>query len=97
MPELVKEAKNMVYRAVHAFMKREIDEAREVIASDDIVDDLFNRMKEEIVRHFKEESVNPDMLVDLLMIAKYMERIGDHAVNIFWHRLHPRLTHSTAS
>ncbi len=82
MPELVKEAKNMVYRAVHAFMKREIDEAREVIASDDIVDDLFNRMKEEIVRHFKEESVNPDMLVDLLMIAKYMERIGDHAVNI---------------
>lgn len=82
MPELVLAAKKMVHNAVSAFMQREIDEARKVIASDDYVDDLFNRMKDEIVKHFKEESVNPDVLVDLLMIAKYMERIGDHAVNI---------------
>ena len=82
MPELVKAAKKMVHNAVSAFMQRDIDEAREVITSDDYVDDLFNQMKDEIVKHFKEESVNPDVLVDLLMIAKYMERIGDHAVNI---------------
>lgn len=82
LPELVKAAKKMVHNAVSAFMQREIDEAREVIESDDYVDDLFNQMKDEIVKHFKEESVNPNVLVDLLMIAKYMERIGDHAVNI---------------
>ncbi|HOO27288.1 MAG TPA: phosphate signaling complex protein PhoU [Lachnospiraceae bacterium] len=82
MPQLVKEAKKMVHRSVSAFMKREIEEAREVIASDDGVDDLFNQVKETIVQSFKDEFINPDMLVDLLMIAKYMERIGDHAVNI---------------
>ncbi len=82
MPVLVKETKKMVHCSVAAFMKREIEEARKVIESDDIVDNLFNQMKEEIVIHFKEDSIDPDMLVDLLMIAKYLERIGDHSVNI---------------
>ena len=49
---------------------------------DDIIDGLFNRVKQEAVKLLKEDAAEPDKVVDLLMIAKYLERIGDHAVNV---------------
>ncbi len=100
MPELIREAKEMVHRAVDAFIKNDSHAAAEIIEMDDIVDDLFNKVKDDVVKLLREDSLNghadtgtpdgladaaklhPDCLVDVLMIAKYLERIGDHAVNI---------------
>ena len=56
--------------------------AEEVIAYDDVVDDLFNRVKGEIIDLIGRDPDKGEYAVDLLMIAKYFERIGDHAVNI---------------
>ena len=52
------------------------------IEMDDVADDLFNEVKNSLVECLKAESVNADYLVDILLIAKYLEKIADHAVNI---------------
>lgn len=75
-------AKEMVHDAVEAFVNRDRAAADEVICHDDVVDDLFNKVKADVVRMLKEEVENVDVCVDVLMIAKYLERIGDHATNI---------------
>lgn len=79
---MVEEAKKMVHAAVEAFAKREEAAAREVIAGDDIVDHLFNKVKDDLIAYLKSETKNADECIDVLMIAKYLEKIGDHAVNI---------------
>ena len=53
-----------------------------MIEYDDIVDSLFDAVKARLIELLKQPEVNGEMMVDLLMIAKYFERIGDHAVNI---------------
>lgn len=53
-----------------------------MITGDDVVDELFNRVKYDIVMNLKTEKADVDSCIDLLMIAKYLEKIGDHAVNI---------------
>lgn len=91
MPELIRAAKDMVHRAVDAFIQNDEKTASQIIEMDDIVDNLFNQVKDEVVRMLREDSMqdcdgerkaDPDCLVDVLMIAKYLEKIGDHAVNI---------------
>ncbi|HKM22471.1 MAG TPA: phosphate signaling complex protein PhoU [Lachnospiraceae bacterium] len=96
MPELITAAKDMVHDAVDAFIQNDRSSAAKIIETDDIVDDLFNQAKDEVVRMLRGETVtgtkitadeaerrtDPDCLVDVLMIAKYLEKIGDHAVNI---------------
>jgi len=75
-------AAQMVHKAVDAYVSRDVLLAQEVIESDDIVDDLFVQVKEEIQEQIR-TSDDPGMqLLDTLMIAKYFERIADHAVNI---------------
>ena len=72
----------MLLHAIEAYVERDMDKAREVIAHDDIVDDLFIKVKSELIEAI---SKNPDCgeyAADLLMINKYLERIGDHATNI---------------
>ncbi|VEU81305.1 phosphate signaling complex protein PhoU [Haploplasma axanthum] len=75
-------AKKMVLDSVEALFKTNIELANKVIAVDDEVDKLFQKIIKRIVKELKEETIDPDLSVYLLMVAKYIERIGDHAVNI---------------
>jgi phosphate transport system protein len=89
IPEMGKVAKQMVHDAVAAFTAVNVDEAREIIKRDDVVDDLFDKVKEEVAYLLRTTKENVDQCVDILMIAKYFERIGDHAVNICeWTEFH---------
>ncbi len=71
----------MVTESVDAFVKRDVSLARETIAYDDIVDGLFDEVKKALAERFKNGG-EMEYALDLLMIAKYFERIGDHATNI---------------
>jgi len=76
------EAVMMLLHAIEAYVERDMDKAKEVIAHDDVVDELFIKVKSELIEAI---SKNPDCgeyAADLLMINKYLERIGDHATNI---------------
>lgn len=75
-------AKEIVHDAVQSFITRDSDAAKEVIRHDDVVDSLFAKVKDDLVCMLQEGVDNIDACVDVLMIAKYLERIGDHAVNI---------------
>lgn len=72
----------MVTDSVESFVNRNMDTAFAVIRHDDVVDNLFLTVKQELIHSFENESDNAEALIDLLMIAKYFERIGDHAENI---------------
>ena len=73
---------NMVTNSVEALVKKDEILARKVIGDDDIADELFVRIKEELVSLIQENRTEPQEILDLLMAAKYFERVGDHAVNI---------------
>ncbi|MBB2184759.1 phosphate signaling complex protein PhoU [Lachnospiraceae bacterium MD1] len=89
IPEMGTVAKNMVHDAVNAFINIDIEEAREIIKRDDKVDELFDKVKEEVANLLRTSNEHVDQCVDILMIAKYFERIGDHAVNICeWTEFH---------
>lgn len=75
-------ATKMVTDSVDSFVKNDVELARAVMAYDDKVDNLFNCVKDELVQLITEDKANGEFCIDLLMIAKYLERIGDHAVNI---------------
>lgn len=72
----------MVTKSVDAFVKRDVALAREVVSTDDVVDQFFSEVKHELINRIKEGNTNGETTLDLLMIVKYFERIGDHAVNI---------------
>lgn len=72
----------MVTDSVDSFVKKDVELARRVMAYDDKVDSLFDCVKDELVQLITDDRANGEFCVDLLMIAKYLERIGDHAVNI---------------
>ena len=80
--EMAKAAQQMVTEAVDAYVKQDLDLARAVMKHDDIVDDYFNRVKAGIIRIIAENPTEGEYALDLLMIAKYFERIGDHCTNI---------------
>lgn len=82
IPAMAKTARRMVHDAVEAFVQNDLEQARAVMKEDDQMDALFDKVKLDVVRLMKESDVYPDRYVDFLMIAKYLERIGDHAVNI---------------
>lgn len=73
---------NMVHSAVQSFVSNDIQAAYKVIEFDDIIDNMYSSAKKEIINRIKEEKEDVDFLVDLLSIAKYFERIGDHTTNI---------------
>ena len=72
----------MVNDSIEAFVRRDLDLAHSVIAYDDVVDTLFNKVKQEIIEMIARNREDGEHATDLLMIAKYFERIGDHATNI---------------
>lgn len=73
---------HMVTQSIDSYVKKDLQIAREVIRYDDVVDDLFNKVKEELIGLIAEDSSAGEFCIDMLMIAKYFERIGDHATNI---------------
>ncbi|MFR0802239.1 MAG: phosphate signaling complex protein PhoU [Suilimivivens sp.] len=79
---MIRETRDMLRMAVDAFTGRNKEEAQEVIQKDDVVDELFNAVKNDVIESLKKETRDADESVDILMIAKYLEKIGDHAVNI---------------
>ncbi len=72
----------MVTESVDAFVKRDVELAKAVIDYDDVVDDLFDKVKYSLISIIGEKPNEGEYAIDLLMIAKYFERIGDHATNI---------------
>ena len=71
-------------RRVRVFKKleKDLELAKEVIDYDDVVDDLFVMIKSDLIELIRQNANNGDQAIDLIMIAKYFERIGDHATNI---------------
>ena len=80
--DMAKATIKMVTQSVDSFVKSDADLARSAIALDDTVDNLFLNVKGELIESVKEGQSDAEALIDLLMIAKYFERIGDHAENI---------------
>lgn len=80
--QMAKETMVMLVQSVEAFVNKDMDKARTVIVHDDVVDDLFNKVKAELIAMIHEDVNAGEQASDLLMAAKYFERIGDHATNI---------------
>ena len=72
----------MVVQSVEAYVEKDEEKAKEVIAHDDIIDDLFIKSREDVISLIRSNPEEGACATDLLMIAKYFERIGDHACNI---------------
>lgn len=72
----------MVTESVDSFVKRDVALARKVCAADDLVDELFNQVKRELITLISADAASGEKCLDLLMVAKYLERIGDHATNV---------------
>ena len=80
--DMARETTKMVTASVDAFVQKDIELAKKVIEQDDIVDDYFSKVKCAIISLIAENSADGEFALDLLMISKYFERIGDHATNI---------------
>lgn len=80
--EMAKAAQYMVTEAVNAYVKQDLRLAKVVMDYDDTVDDYFNRIKSDMIGMIAADPSSGEGALDLLMIAKYFERIGDHCTNI---------------
>ena len=72
----------MLIRAIEAYVEKNNDKAHVVMKQDDVVDELFDKVKAELIDFIREHPEDGEQAEDLLMVAKYFERIGDHATNI---------------
>lgn len=82
--QMASEALFMLMQSIDAYVKKDIELAQKVIQHDDVVDKLFDQIKQEIIEQIQQnkEVTEGEYEIDMLMIAKYLERIGDHATNI---------------
>lgn len=80
--DMAKATIKMVTDSIDAYVQQDLKLAKAVIDYDDVVDNLFNDVKADIIRLINEDTKNGEFAIDLMMIAKYFERIGDHATNI---------------
>lgn len=80
--EMAREVIRMVSDAVEAFVHLDLEQARAVIAYDDVVDRWFNQIKSDLVEQIAADKSTGEELLDIFMVAKYLERIGDHATNL---------------
>ena len=80
--DMANKTMEMVTTSVDAFVRKDLELAESVIAQDDIVDNYFSEMKSGIISWIGENPTDGEFALDLLMIAKYLERIGDHATNL---------------
>lgn len=82
LKEMAESASRMVTESIDSFVKKDLNLALKVVKDDDILDDLFAQVKNELIAIISEDTSSGEFCLDLLMIAKYLERIGDHATNI---------------
>ncbi|AUS98861.1 phosphate transport system regulatory protein PhoU [Clostridium thermosuccinogenes] len=82
IPLMAEKAKQMVNKAIDAYVKRDVELAKEVCASDDAVDELFSKITFEVTSIMRNNSEAVEQCVDFILIAKYLERMADHATNI---------------
>mgnify|MGYP000935964712 FL=1 len=82
IPKMAECTKNMVNRVIDAYIKQDIEEAKAVIASDDEVDDLFAKIVQELTVIVKNNPQTVEQAINLVLIAKYLERMADHTTNI---------------
>ncbi|WP_317856233.1 phosphate signaling complex protein PhoU [Chakrabartyella piscis] len=80
--EMAKETIQMVTKSIDAFVKNDLTLIEEVKENDDVLDELFRQIKNELIALIGEDKYQGEFYLDMLMIAKYLERIGDHATNI---------------
>jgi phosphate transport system regulatory protein PhoU len=82
IPQMAQATTQMVKRSIDAYVARDIDLAEQVIKQDDVVDELYLKIKKDLIAMIHVDVDNGEQAFDLLQIAKYYERIGDHAGNI---------------
>jgi len=82
IPLMAQAAIKMVNQSIDAYVNKDVELANQVIKHDDVIDDLFIKTKNDLINLIYDDKENGEQAMDLLMIAKYFERIGDHAVNI---------------
>lgn len=80
--KMAAETTDMLIRSISAFVERDLEKAKWVIQHDDVVDDLFSAVKRKLIQLINENKENGEQAADMLLVAKYFERIGDHATNI---------------
>lgn len=80
--QMAKEAQEMVRDAVETFILLDLERAKEIMKRDDVIDQLFDKAKTDMIEFAKNDRSKVDLAIDIMMITKYLERIGDHAVNI---------------
>ena len=80
--QMASETMLMLIRSIEAYVEKDMKKAQEVIRHDDIVDDLFDKNKADIIELIRHDPEKGEQATDMLMVAKYFERIGDHATNI---------------
>ena len=80
--EMAQATIKMVTDSIDAYVKRDLELAKSVLVYDDVVDEYFIQMKEDVIGLIKKNGSDGEFALDLLMISKYFERIGDHATNI---------------
>ena len=79
---MIMATREMLHEAVEMFIARDMEAAKRVIREDDIIDECFNKVKYDLIDSLNREVKDADECIDVLMLAKYLEKIGDHAVNI---------------
>jgi phosphate transport system protein len=82
IPLMAHIASSMVKESINAFVKSDVEAAKTIMNRDDEVDNLFETVKQDIIAIMVKSTDEADQAIDFLQIAKYLERIGDHAVNI---------------
>lgn len=82
LAQMAEKTSEMVTKSIDAFVARDMHLAQAVIDSDDAVDELFTQVRSELIALIHADADNGEQAIDLLMAAKYFERIGDHAVNV---------------
>ena len=82
LKHMAQAAAQMVTESIKSFVDKDLKLANKVMKDDDVVDDHFDEVKKDIINLIRDGGASAEFSLDLLMIAKYLERIGDHAVNI---------------
>lgn len=82
IPKMAEMTTKMVNEALDAFVKKDFEIAKSVIMYDDIVDEYYGLVRNDIVSLIRQDAAHAEQAIDFMQIAKYLERIGDHAVNI---------------
>ena len=72
----------MLTNAIESYVKKDKDLAISVMQSDDVVDSLFDSVKKRLIKEIEKNANEGELFIDIIMIAKYYERIGDHATNV---------------